>query len=124
MFNRLEVLSSDTLNRDGYVIAFQALEQMVADTAMHGLPQLIDHDFHRPLGWTNPFSILIEPKLTRVIGNFYYGETEEELERIRPMISNHWQQINHEACEPHIAEFKTLLHLIFLKKADLLRKVL
>ncbi|MGK6351454.1 hypothetical protein [Parapedobacter sp. DT-150] len=57
MFNRLGVLSSDALNRDGYVIAFEALEQMIAKNALTGLPQLIDHDFHRPLGWIDIASI-------------------------------------------------------------------
>jgi len=87
MFNRLGVISSDQLNRDGYVIAFQALEQMIATNAVEGMPQLIDHDFHRPLGWLIPFGLLIEPKITRSIAKFFYGETDDDFKRINPKIN-------------------------------------
>lgn len=122
MFNRLGVLSSDSLNRDGYVIAFEALEQMVAETAINGMPQLIDHDFHRPLGWIMPFGILIEPKFSRSVGNFYYSETDKDLENISPRIDNHWQRINQEACQPHINEFRTLLQLDFSDEGKFIEK--
>jgi hypothetical protein len=122
MFNRLGVLTSDALNRDGYIIAFQALEQMIAKNAVDGLPQLIDHDFHRPLGWIFPFGVLVEPKLSRVIGNFYYGESDQDYEAINPRIHHHWQQINIEACQPHIAEFQHLLGANFSNNGKFIEK--
>jgi hypothetical protein len=51
------ILSSDALNRDGYVIAFEALEDNIAKNAIEGLPSLIDHDIHRPLGWISLWNI-------------------------------------------------------------------
>lgn len=122
MFNRLGVLSSDALNRDGYVIAFEALEQMVADTAVRGMPQLVDHDFHRPLGWIIPFCVLIEPKFSRSIGSFYYGDNDEDFSSIQPRIEDHWTRINYEACKPHIEVFKTILAAEFSESGKFIEK--
>lgn len=105
----LGILSSDSLNRDGYVISFEALEKSVADNAIKGIPSLIDHDFHRPLGWIFPFGILIEPKISKTIGNFLVCETPEDNNLIYPKIQDYWQYINHESCNTYIDEFKKLL---------------
>ena len=105
----LGILSSDLLNRDGYLIIFDALEKSIAENALKGMPSLIDHDFHRPLGWIFPFGILIEPKISKTIGNFLICETEEDLKLINPKIQEHWNFINYEYCKEFIEEFKELL---------------
>lgn len=105
----LGILSSDALNRDGYVIAFEALEKSVAENAINGMPSLIDHDFHRPLGWIFPFGILIEAKISKTIGNFLICENDEDRSLIFPKIQDFWQYINSEGCKEHIGEFKELL---------------
>lgn len=105
----LGILSSDSLNRDGYVISFKALEKSIADNATKGMPSLIDHDFHRPIGWIFPFGILIEPKISKTIGNFLVCENLEDNNLIYPKIQDYWQYINHESCKAHIDEFKKLL---------------
>lgn len=109
MDSYLGVLSSDSLNRDGCLILFDALEKSVADNALKGIPSLIDHDFHRPLGWVFPFGILIEPKISKTIGNFLICETEEDLKLINPKIQEYWNFINYEHCKDYIEEFKELL---------------
>jgi len=109
MYNYLGVLSSDSLNRDGYVIAFEALEKSIGETAIKGMPSLIDHDFHRPLGWIFPFGILIEPKISKTIGNFHVCDNDDDMNLIYPKIQDYWQFINYEACKDYIDEFKTHL---------------
>ena len=59
-----------------------ALEQGMFDNATAGMPSLISHDFHRPLGWIYPFGLYIEPKLSRLIGNFFTCESEEDFKII------------------------------------------
>jgi hypothetical protein len=72
MHRYLGILSSDSLNRDGYVIAFEALEQGISQNAIEGLPSLIDHDFHRPLGWIFPYGLLIEPKISPTLSSYRF----------------------------------------------------
>lgn len=109
MHKYLGILSSDTVNRDGYLIDFKALEDSIAENAVKGLPSLIEHDFHRPLGWMFPFGILIEPKISKTIGNFIVCQDDADSKFIYPKIQDYWQYINHKACSDYIEEFKELL---------------
>lgn len=122
MYNYLGILSSDTLNRDGYLILFDVLEKSIADNALKGMPSLIDHDFHRPLGWIFPFGILIEPKISKTIGNFIICEDEADSELIDPKIQNYWQYLNYENCKDFIDEFKELLQENYSPKGHFLKK--
>lgn len=122
MHNYLGILSSDSLNRDGYVIAFEALEKSIGETAIKGMPSLIDHDFHRPAGWIFPFGILIEPKISKTVGNFHICDNEEDRNIIYPKIQDYWQFINHEACKEYIDEFKVLLKDNFSNEGKFIHK--
>lgn len=109
MHKYLGVLSSDTINRDGYLIVFEALEKSIADNATKGMPSLIDHDFHRPAGWIFPFGILVEPKISKTIGSFHMCDTEEDQNLIYPKIQEHRIYIDYKTCKDHLDEFKSLL---------------
>ena len=122
MDSYLGILSSDLLNRDGYLIIFDALEKSIAENALKGMPSLIDHDFHRPLGWIFPFGILIEPKISKTIGNFLICETEEDSKLINPKIQEHWSFINYEYCKDYIEEFKELLKENYSKEGRFIEK--
>lgn len=122
MYNYLGVLSSDSLNRDGYIIAFEALEKTIADNAIKGMPSNVDHDFHRPLGWILPFGIVIEPQISRTIGNFFVCESTQDSEIIYPKIQNHWQIQNYKACNSYIDEFKQLLNDNFSSEGKFISK--
>lgn len=106
----LGILSSDTLNRDGYVIAFGALEDSIAKNAIEGIPSLIDHDFHRPLGWIFPYGILIEPKISKTVGNFFVCETDEDSKLIYPKIQDFWQRTHYERTKDYKDKFIELLN--------------
>lgn len=122
MHSYLGVLSTDSLNRDGYVIAFEALEQMIAESALKGLPSLVDHDFHRPLGWIFPFGLLIEPKITKTIGNFLLCEDSVDMDLVYPKIQQYWQYTNYKDCEKYIDEFKELLREKYLDDSKFIYK--
>ena len=106
----LGILSSDTINRDRYVLAFDALEQIIADNAIEGIPSLIDHDIHRPFGWIFPFGILIEPKISKIIGTFFTCENEEDRKIIYPKIQDFWKWKHYENCKNHKNKFIELLN--------------
>ena len=122
MYKYLGILSSDAINRDGYLITFEALENSISKTALKGTPSLLDHDAHRPIGWTFPFGILIEPKINKTIGNFLIIENEKDEELIYPKIQEYWNYINHEACNEHVDEFTQLLKEDFSSEGKFLEK--
>lgn len=105
----LGILSSDQLNRDGVIIAFEALEDSIAKNALEGLPSLIDHDIHRPLGWVFPNGILIEPKISKTVGKFFVCETSEESELIYPKINEFWQRTHCKRTKDYKDKFIELL---------------
>ena len=106
----LGILSSDALNKDGYVIAFEALEDSIAKNAIEGLPSLIDHDIHRPLGWIFPYGISIEPKISKTVGNFFVCETDEDSKLIYPKIQDFWQRTHYERTKDYKDKFIELLN--------------
>lgn len=122
MHNYLGILSSDSVNRDGTVITFEALEGGIAQTAVKGMPSLIDHDFHRPLGWIFPFGILIEPKISKTVGNFNICSNTEDRDLIYPKIQDYWQYVNYNSCKEHIDEFKILLGENFSPEGKFIHK--
>ena len=105
----LVILSSDVLNRDGYIIAFEVLVDSIAKNAIDGLPSFIDHDIHRPLGWIFPYGILIEPKISKTIGNFFVCETNDDSRLIYPKIQDFWQRTHFERTKDFKKKFIELL---------------
>lgn len=53
--------ASDAINRYGYIIDIQAFERLIKDVHKGGIPMLIAHDFHKPIGWNLPFGVYIKP---------------------------------------------------------------
>ncbi len=109
MKSYLGILSSNTLNRDGFFFTIGALEQGIYDNALTGMPSLVSHDFHRPLGWIYPFGLYIEPKMVKSIGNFVISETDEDFEIIGPKIKQYVNMVHYNHVKDHVDEFKALL---------------
>lgn len=118
----LGILSSDALNRDGYVIAFEALEQGISQNAIEGMPSLIEHDFHRPLGWIFPYGLLIEPKISKTVGNFFVCETDDDSKLIYPKIQDFWQRTHYERTKNHKAKFIELLKENYEEEGQFIEK--
>jgi hypothetical protein len=105
----LGVLNSDRLNRDGFAFTVGALEQGMYDTALRGMPSLISHDFHRPQGWIYPFSLHMQPALSRMVGRFLYAESPDDWTEVRRGVHNHLLNLYGENCSPHLDNFRNLL---------------
>ena len=70
------------------MIHITALEKSLKEVYEKGMPMLIGHDFHRPVGWILPFGIFIEPKLSRVLANRMIAENGTEISMVQNALQN------------------------------------
>jgi len=80
--------SSDSINRHGYRIHITAFEKSIKEVFSKGLPMLIGHDFHKPIGWTLPFGVLIEPELGRMVSRRLLATTENDQKFVNAKLQN------------------------------------
>ena len=111
MHRYLAVLNGDNINRYGYRFTIGALEGTLFENATIGVPSLLGHDSHKPIGWNYPFGLYFEPKITKLIGEFIIAETDDDQETIENAYQNNLLQRNYEACKPYLSEFTVLLKL-------------
>lgn len=107
----LAVLNGDDVNRYGYRFTIGALEGALFDNAIIGIPSLLGHDSHKPIGWNYPIGLYFEPKITKLIGEFILAETNIDQEKIENAYQNILFQRNYEACKPYLDNFSKLLRL-------------
>jgi hypothetical protein len=81
--------SSDAVNRHGFRFAITGLELSVKEIFNKGLPMLVGHDFHRPIGWTVPFGVLIEPGLGRMIARRMLATNGNEQRAVNRALQNY-----------------------------------
>lgn len=74
-----------------------------------GMPYLVGHDFHRPLGWTTPFGIFIEPGLSRFMAHRQMIENIEDQKRVERAVQNFVAYKIHETFDPVEKEFLAAL---------------
>ena len=86
METNLIVMSTDTVDRNGNRMHMSALEGMVKDRWVSGIPFLFGHDQHKPVGWGKPFGLYLEPHITRLIATQSTPVTQEERELV---LKNH-----------------------------------
>jgi hypothetical protein len=78
----LGVFNSDAVNLDGSRTTAGALVSALYDNFEIGIPNLVSHDFSRPIGWSRPVAIHIEPGVTRLFGLSEIAEKEDEAKEI------------------------------------------
>lgn len=76
------VFISDSINRVGSRFTVNALVSAMLKEGPSGLPWLVGHDLHRPIGWSYANSVYLEPGLTRFAGYTVQPETEEEFQQV------------------------------------------
>src|SRR5260221_1066714 len=101
--------SSDSVNRHGFRFATTALELGVKDVFAKGMPMLIGHDFHKPIGWTIPFGVLIEPGLGRMISRRLLATNGNEQKLINKALRNFLNSRFNERFDEFKEPFFTLL---------------
>lgn len=78
-----------------------ALEDAVFKNCIDGIPSLLGHDGLQPIGWNFPFALYMEPKLTRLIGEYQIVETMEDQTLVNRAYSAAVARRYHKECEPH-----------------------
>ncbi len=106
--NRI-ILNSDAVNRYGFRLPISILESGLDQTYLEGMPTLVGHDFHRPIGWTKPFGLYLEPGLCRTVGEQFFAETSEESENIQQAHSIALEKRHQKHCKPYIEQFSQIL---------------
>ena len=109
MNNYLGILNTDNMNKDGFVFPIDVLEQSMYEGALDGMPSLLNHDFHQPIGWIFPFGLYFEPSITKAIGNFWVVENEDDQKIINQKVENFQLELHYNHCKDHLEDFKKLL---------------
>ena len=109
MLRYLTVLNGDNINRYGYRFTIGALEDVLYQNSIVGVPSLLGHDSHKPIGWNFPIGLYFEPKITKLIGEFQLAKSEDDQRQINDAYQNELLKRNIEACEPFIKDFLSLL---------------
>ncbi len=82
MKQHFSVFASDAAGRDGMTFLPEAMLSSLVETWESGVPTLLGHDAHRPLGWSRMCGLFFEPGLTRLYGNTSIAETAQEAESL------------------------------------------
>jgi hypothetical protein len=72
------VMVSDAISKNNLKLATGALHISLSEYWRTGLPMCISHDAHRPIGWTLPVGIHMEPGLARLTAVSLLPENDED----------------------------------------------
>lgn len=99
MKRQLGIFTTDQINKSGFRISASAL--MNAEESHHserritglptGLPVHIQHDMHRPYGWSQVLGLFIDSKMVRVVGVIEEAETDQEKIQLTQLASHFWE---------------------------------
>lgn len=101
MYSSLAVLNSDAINRKRVKFTVGALEDVIYKNCIAGIPSLLGHDGLQPIGWNFPFALYMEPKLTRLIGEWQLVQTNEDQALVNRAYSAAVARRYDEECEPY-----------------------
>lgn len=104
---RLGIFTTDQVNRAN--ICIPASELMAAEERGRvaslgrdlppGLPSHIQHDMHRPIGWSRVLGQFIDGAMVRTIGLTHEVETDEERADLDELRGRYWQAVHHEGMD-------------------------
>jgi hypothetical protein len=103
------VFNTDQVNRD--LIRFPASVLMKAEQDHHreclnrgvgvGMPSCIQHDMHRPVGWSRPIGLYADGNMVRHVGFFEEPESEEEKADLEKRAAQYWEEFHREGSAPY-----------------------
>jgi hypothetical protein len=95
------VMNSDAINRYGMKFPVSVLENGLRHSWQIGIPMLLSHDIHRPVGWNRPLGLYLEPGLTRLVGIILLPENTEEQQAIYESHNSYLAKKQEENCALH-----------------------
>lgn len=109
MEQELMCVGSDAVNRYRMIVTTEAMEKSLKTTFDKGMPMLIGHDFHKPIGWNIPFGLFIEPGLTRFLAKKIQATNVDELRTFRKALGNYLGETYEKDFLPHEKDFVPLV---------------
>lgn len=103
------VLSSDSVTRNHTKFTVGALHHGLIDMWRRGIPQLLSHDAHRPVGWTRALGLHFEPGLVRLLGIHQIAETEGEFQSFGEVYTAYRAHITAQETEPDLPTLRAAL---------------
>jgi hypothetical protein len=103
------IIATDSPSRDGIRLATRVLFNMLADRWLNGMPQLVAHDAHRPIGWAFPDKLIIQPGMTRLHAVLEYPENKEEQQTIRAAYQERAAERDDRVTDDSLDRLRTLL---------------
>jgi hypothetical protein len=99
------VFASDSLCRDNTRFTSGALVNGLRGAWQTGTPSFLSHDLHRPIGWTVPTAVYLEPGLSRLCGRIVLADEESD----GPAVQSVVLRFLHERVKENDPEFEVLL---------------
>ena len=109
MKSQIAAIMSDAVNRKSMKMDTGALYDSMRNSFDVGMPLLISHDRHRPVGWIVPAAVYLEPDLTRVLAHVIEPETDEDDSQIKQRWVKFIASTIHDMPQESIARLKELL---------------
>jgi hypothetical protein len=107
--SQIAATMSDAVNRKSMRMDTGALYDSMRDSFEVGMPLLISHDRHRPVGWIVPAAIYLEPGLTRVLAHVIEPETDEDYSQIKQRWIKFIASTIHDVPQESVTRLKELL---------------
>lgn len=105
----LAVLATDAVTRNNTQLTVGGLYEAMRARWQRGVPNTVSHDATRPIGWTWPFAIHVEPGLVRLIGVTELCEDDAEWDRLLVRYSAYLEERNEYDTRDHAARLRELL---------------
>jgi hypothetical protein len=86
-----------------------------------GVPTHIQHDLHRPIGWSRVLGHLIDGSMVRAVGQVDEVETDEERQALKIVTDRFWKLHHEEGMEEFKAELSNLVQPIALDQPHFLQ---
>lgn len=106
---KVAVLSSDAVNRNNIMVPAKELMRSLRSLHMSGLPNLVAHDAHRPIGWTYPRAFYVRPGASLLMGDIYMPESADEHERLMSHYQQHVAERHTRECETDQVSLRELV---------------
>lgn len=103
------IFSADSVNCYGDRFQMSDLERMLNESFEDGNPSTIQHDVHRPVAWSFPYGLFVEPNLTRLAGMTILPEDDEERANLNNFYRSYLITTNNEECSKYIKKLTNLL---------------
>ena len=109
MKSQIAAIMSDAVNRKSMRMDTGALYDSMKGSFDVGMPELVSHDRHRPVGWIVPAAVYLEPGLTRVLAHVIEPETDEDYSQIKQRWFKFIDSTIHDVPQESVTRLKELL---------------